>query len=57
MAQELENLKGSCCKNKSTRIVTFDCGNNDFETYLVCDIHYQDEGWSRCATKVVELRQ
>ena len=57
MAQELENLKGSCCSQKSTRVVTFDCGPEGNETYLVCDICYQDEAWNRSAIKVVELRK
>lgn len=58
MAQELENLKGSCCKEQSTRAITFDCGPEGLETYLVCNTHYEtDEAWNRSAVKVVELRR
>lgn len=60
MAQSLEpqDVRGSCCNEKSTRLVTYDCGPEGFETYLVCDTHFNtDEAWNRSAVKVVELRK
>jgi len=58
MAQSLQpqDVEGSCCSQKSTRMVTYDCGGGDFQTFLVCDNHYKEDEWSRFAVKVVELR-
>ena len=59
MAQSLapQDVEGSCCKEQSTRLVTFDCGEGSTQTFLVCDTHYEEEAWNRFAIKVVELRK
>ena len=58
MALKLEpqDIKGSCCTEKPTQMITYDCGPDGFETYLVCDSHYKDEAWSRFAISKVDFK-
>ena len=58
MAQVFEgkNIDGQCCDNKPGRMVTFDNGDGTEETLLVCDEHFQEECFSRCAKVVVVLK-
>lgn len=59
MAQALEpkEVEGTCCDKPTTRMVTYDCGDNSEQTLLVCDDHWQDECFSRFAKVVVVLKK
>lgn len=65
MALILEKVidKGPCFEgHKPTRFVTYDCGNDEFESYLVCEECWEKEAqdgskpFQRCAVRVEILQ-
>jgi len=43
-----------CCAGKPVKKITYSCGPNGQETFLVCWNHYQLEAFNNKATIIVE---